>query len=132
MTEYGLQSCAVSEGFAVLEDILHGASVQAVRHSLLSGALSSVIQLWALKHCLAAAHKLSERWHTFCCSCRSGIIECPTTADVLMLKRLFQYQAHNKLLPALQVSTHGCRSSTCGRFAARAGCSTLCTLALVP
>lgn len=23
--------------------------------------------------------------------------------DVMMLKRLFQYQAHNKLLPALQV-----------------------------
>lgn len=43
-----------------------------------------------------------------CCvwvvACRSGIIECPTTADVQMLKRLFQYQAHNKLLPALQVS----------------------------
>jgi hypothetical protein len=33
---------------------------------------------------------------------RNGIIECPATADVQMLKRLFQYQAHNKLLPALQ------------------------------
>lgn len=38
-----------------------------------------------------------------CWLCRSGIIECPATADVQMLKRLFQYQAHNKLLPALQV-----------------------------
>lgn len=37
------------------------------------------------------------------CSRRNGIIECPATADVQMLKRLFQYQAHNKLLPALQV-----------------------------
>jgi hypothetical protein len=27
--------------------------------------------------------------------------------DVMMLKRLFQYQAHNKLLPALQVRTGG-------------------------
>lgn len=33
---------------------------------------------------------------------RNGIIECPATADVQMLKRLFQYQAYNKLLPALQ------------------------------
>eukprot|EP00879_Flechtneria_rotunda_P018614 GHRR01019532.1.p1 GENE.GHRR01019532.1~~GHRR01019532.1.p1 ORF type:complete len:407 (+),score=200.79 GHRR01019532.1:341-1561(+) len=33
---------------------------------------------------------------------RNGIIEVPINADVLMLKRLFQYQAHNKLLPALQ------------------------------
>eukprot|EP00878_Enallax_costatus_P002297 GHUV01002472.1.p1 GENE.GHUV01002472.1~~GHUV01002472.1.p1 ORF type:complete len:476 (+),score=205.40 GHUV01002472.1:222-1649(+) len=33
---------------------------------------------------------------------RSGIIEVPVNGDVAMLKRLFQYQAHNKLLPALQ------------------------------
>jgi hypothetical protein len=35
---------------------------------------------------------------------KSGIIEVPVTGDVPMLKRLFMYQAHNKLLPALQVS----------------------------
>ena len=34
---------------------------------------------------------------------KNGIIEVPMTGDVPMLKRLFMYQAHNKLLPALQV-----------------------------
>eukprot|EP00877_Chromochloris_zofingiensis_P007434 jgi/Chrzof1/2944/Cz12g05110.t1 len=33
---------------------------------------------------------------------RTGIIEVPVTGDVQMLKRLFMYQAHNKLLPSLQ------------------------------
>lgn len=33
---------------------------------------------------------------------RTGIVEVPMNGDVMMLKRLFQYQAHNKLLPALQ------------------------------
>eukprot|EP00882_Tetradesmus_deserticola_P009064 GHRQ01009561.1.p1 GENE.GHRQ01009561.1~~GHRQ01009561.1.p1 ORF type:complete len:463 (+),score=267.23 GHRQ01009561.1:87-1391(+) len=33
---------------------------------------------------------------------RTGIVEVPMNGDVMLLKRLFQYQAHNKLLPALQ------------------------------
>lgn len=41
--------------------------------------------------------------HLATVACRTGIIECPSNGDVAMLKRLFQYQAHNKLLPALQV-----------------------------
>jgi hypothetical protein len=49
-----------------------------------------------------------------------------------MLKRLFQYQAHNKLLPALQVSTQA-RSWACsvelgmqGYSSTPAGYSALC------
>jgi hypothetical protein len=34
--------------------------------------------------------------------------------DVMMLKRLFQYQAHNKLLPALQVGAGGMYSCEAG------------------
>jgi uncharacterized membrane protein len=40
----------------------------------------------------------------YAASCRTGIVEVPMNGDVMMLKRLFQYQAHNKLLPALQVA----------------------------
>lgn len=51
----------------------------------------------------------ASKWCLLLC-CRTGIIEVPINGDVGMLKRLFQYQAHNKLLPALQVcdTAHDC------------------------
>ncbi|KIZ03425.1 hypothetical protein MNEG_4532 [Monoraphidium neglectum] len=41
---------------------------------------------------------------------RSGIIEAPQSSDVAQLKRLFMYNAHNKLLPGLQmlITEDGC------------------------